>query len=130
MRSNDDGIMTNFYEDSSDRLYFELRDGPTDSVDKSQEINPDQLYYFSTTKLAGALSCIIYDDEARTNIVDTILVNGTDRNYQYVNAFFSRNKYTNTSTGYAQNLDIGRTFPVAGGRNIPNYHNSQFITHS
>ena len=63
----------------------------------------------------GTLYCYVYDNAARTNLIDTLILTLHDfRDYRYVYGFNNSNDGgTNTVNGYSENLDLQEGAPPA-----------------
>jgi len=75
-------------------------------------------YRYLTIKRAGTtLTCKIYSDEARTNLLDTLSLTVATTTYQYIYAIASHNSGSSACNfdGMVKDLDLQETTPPATG---------------
>ena len=76
----------------ANKLYIYLREangGVIGDTDGPYIGNTNQRYYHKTTRVGTTVTTIIYSDEARTNILDTLTITDTGNAYQYIYGTFS-----------------------------------------
>lgn len=118
MDTANEGITAAFYYDGSNEMVV-FKNYVNDSTDTNNTINLDTLYYFTivrTTNPSNSLTCKIYDDSGRTNLVDTLTVTYEATTYQYLGGAFSRDSASvpdREITYYVENLDINEAAPSA-----------------
>jgi hypothetical protein len=111
---NDDQVVHCKVYDNGGSPFFQLVDRENDDSDNSVGVSSDTAYWLKITRSGvhgETLTVQIYDDAAKTSLVDTIAVTLTnDRTYRYV---FASNTYKTGSTGNAgkvysvcENLDL------------------------
>ena len=76
-------------------------------------------YYLTIKRASTTLTCKIYSDAARTNLLGTLtLTLHSTEQYQYVYALQSRGTLTGSITGYVENLDLQEAAGVAYSKTI------------
>ena len=104
---------------ASDRMALHEVDSGTTYADYFT-ITQDVLYHVKTVRdeavgTYGTIYLYIYDDSARTNLLDTLIItlHTSLKDFQYIYGFSSQDTgdNTNNETGYTQNLSLDGTGP-------------------
>ena len=105
-----------------------LRDFVVDNLDSFSY--SDNTYYYLTIKRAGTtLTCKIYSDAARTNLLATLSIVCTNTKMRYCQGVFNYEWDTGTSLSYyIENLDLQEAPAPTTHRWIPNYYSGRGIT--
>lgn len=87
--------------------------GVEDGVDTGT-ISLDTIYYLTVERSGTTLTCKIYDDSGRTNLIDTLsatVINTTFRYLFGIELFDNGANGTRKITGYIENLDLQEEVP-------------------
>ncbi len=92
-----------------------IDDGATEDDDQGTNKDLATQYWLTITREAAGSIALIYDDSARTSLIDTITVSQGSSDFRYIATGFSRNgSGSQVSNGFIYDLDL--TVPVADDR--------------
>lgn len=133
MYTNKKGLSSHIYRYSSGTTYqLNLRCNEGEQDDSFLWLTDvGRTRYLTIERANTTLTCKVYTDSDRLNLEDTLTCTVVTTKYRYLAAAMSynANSYPNrVISGYFDKLDLQDAPPPSGGRKIPNYFNSEFIT--
>jgi len=132
METNNEGINARLFFKLTGTLHqwsiFDMTDGDNDRYNGALGT-----LYLEISRSGTTFTMRLYSDEARTLLQDTVTVETDLTAYRYLFGAISGEYATDIDRAISceiENLDINEApTPTATDKNIPNYFNSQFITH-
>ncbi|GAG70307.1 unnamed protein product, partial [marine sediment metagenome] len=114
MRNNDEGLSVLFASGGTGTKSFTLKDSTTDTEDAMTPLPTlNTPYYLTIERATTTLTCKIYDDSDRANLVDTLTIVCTSDTYSHIIAVGSMEwpAYTGSQSGTINNLDLQEVLP-------------------
>ena len=107
-----EGLSLVFYQSAAGAKWVLLKDHDAGAADY-YVCNLQTIYYFTVERSGTTLTCKIYSDANRTDLLDTLSLTCTTLAYRYAFGTFGGENYSATITGYSENLDLQNQAPTA-----------------